>query len=83
MCNRNEVYLLLTTNMGKVVPVRSYAPCHGTYWGGGGCVAPCICVYPVGRGEWSVSYPNCFNPRELMPSAHWIGGWIGPRADLI
>jgi hypothetical protein len=26
-------------------------------------------------GEWSA-------PRERAPDTHWIGGWVGPRADL-
>jgi hypothetical protein len=27
--------------------------------------------------EWSASCPGCFTS-----SAHWIGGWAGPRAGL-
>jgi hypothetical protein len=26
--------------------------------------------------------PGRFTPRERDPSAHWIGGWVGPRAVL-
>jgi hypothetical protein len=33
-------------------------------------------------GEWSVSRPSCFTPGERVPSTHWIGGWVGPRAGL-
>jgi hypothetical protein len=33
-------------------------------------------------GEWSASRPCRFNPRERAPGTHWIGGWVGPRADL-
>jgi hypothetical protein len=36
---------------------------------------------PVG-GEWSASHPCRFTPRERTPCTHWIGGWVGPRADL-
>jgi hypothetical protein len=32
--------------------------------------------------EWSVSRPGRFTPRERAPGAHWIGGWVGPRAIL-
>jgi hypothetical protein len=28
-------------------------------------------------GEWSASRPGRFTP-----GTHWLGGWMGPRADL-
>jgi hypothetical protein len=33
-------------------------------------------------GEWSASRPGRFNPGERAPSTHWIGGWVGPSADM-
>jgi hypothetical protein len=33
-------------------------------------------------GEWSASRTGDFIPRERTPDAHWIGGWLGPRAGL-
>jgi hypothetical protein len=33
-------------------------------------------------GEWSVSRPGRFTPREGAPGTHWIGGWVGPKAGL-
>jgi hypothetical protein len=33
-------------------------------------------------GEWSVSRPSRFTPRERAPGTHWIGGWVGPGAVL-
>jgi hypothetical protein len=33
-------------------------------------------------GEWSASRPGRLTPRERAPGAHWIGGWVGPRAVL-
>jgi hypothetical protein len=33
-------------------------------------------------GEWSASRPGRFTPKERAPATHWIGGWVGPRADL-
>jgi hypothetical protein len=33
-------------------------------------------------GEWSASRPGHFNPWERAPFTHWIGCWVGPRADL-
>jgi hypothetical protein len=36
----------------------------------------------VDGSEWSASRPGRFTPRETAPGAHWIGGWVGPRAVL-
>jgi hypothetical protein len=33
-------------------------------------------------GEWSASRPCRSTPEEIAPGTHWIGGWVGPRADL-
>jgi hypothetical protein len=33
-------------------------------------------------GEWSVSHPGHFTPREKAPDTLWIGGLVGPRAVL-
>jgi hypothetical protein len=33
------------------------------------------------EGEWSASRSGRFTPRERPPGTHWIGGWVGPRAD--
>jgi hypothetical protein len=33
-------------------------------------------------GERSASRPGRFIPTERVPSTHWIGGWVGPRASL-
>jgi hypothetical protein len=33
-------------------------------------------------GEWSASSPGRFTPGERAPGAHWIGGFVGPRAGL-
>jgi hypothetical protein len=32
--------------------------------------------------EWSDSRPGRFTSRERAPGTHWIGGWVGSRADL-
>jgi hypothetical protein len=32
--------------------------------------------------KWSASCPGRFNPGEITPCTHWIGGWVNPRADL-
>jgi hypothetical protein len=36
----------------------------------------------VAGGEWSASCPGRFNPGERSHAAHWIGGWVDPRAGL-
>jgi hypothetical protein len=33
-------------------------------------------------GKWSASRPGIFTPGERTPGTHWIGRWVGPRADL-
>jgi len=33
-------------------------------------------------GEWSASRPDRFTPKERTSGAHWIEGWVGPRAGL-
>jgi hypothetical protein len=34
------------------------------------------------EGEWSTSRPGRFALEEGAPGTLWIGGWVGPRADL-
>jgi hypothetical protein len=34
------------------------------------------------RWELSASRHGRFTPRKRAPGAHWIGGWVGPRAVL-
>jgi hypothetical protein len=33
-------------------------------------------------GEWSVSCPDCFIPKERTSSTNFIGGWVSPLASL-
>jgi hypothetical protein len=32
-------------------------------------------------GEWSAIHPSHVNPGGRASGAHWIGGWVGPRAS--
>jgi hypothetical protein len=32
--------------------------------------------------QWSASRPGRFTSGETAPGTHWIGGWVGPSADL-
>jgi hypothetical protein len=50
------------------------------FWGSGG-IAPRILNLGT-RWTWSASCPGRFTPRERTPSAHWIGGGVGPNAGL-
>jgi hypothetical protein len=37
----------------------------------------------LGGGEWSASHPDRFNPwKSAATRTHWLGGWVGSRADL-
>jgi hypothetical protein len=51
------------------------------YWGSGG-IAPRILTSALDGGEWLASRPGRFTPTEKASGAHWIGGWVGPRALL-
>jgi len=33
-------------------------------------------------GEWSASRTGRFTLREFAPDTHWIGDWVGLRADV-
>jgi hypothetical protein len=36
----------------------------------------------LGEVEWSDSRPGRFTRGERTSGAHWIGGWVDPRAGL-
>jgi hypothetical protein len=44
-----------------------------------GGLAPQFLTSALDWGEWSVSRPCRFIPREGAPATHCIGGWVGPR----
>jgi hypothetical protein len=51
-----------------------------TYRGSGG-IAPRILDLGT-RWRWVVSFtPQPLYPGERFPGTHWIGGWVGPRAE--
>jgi hypothetical protein len=45
-------------------------------------IAPPFLISVLDGGEWSTSQPYRFTSGEAGPGTHWIGGWVGPRADL-
>jgi hypothetical protein len=50
-------------------------------WGSGGRAPPHLTLALDGS-EWSASHPCCFSSRETVHGMHFIGGWVGPRANL-
>jgi len=36
----------------------------------------------LGGGDWSPSRPGRFTPGQSAIGAHWMGSWVGRRADL-
>jgi hypothetical protein len=62
--SRNEVYLLLTASMGKVIPVPIYEPCKRM--GGGGGIAACILLYPQAEVSGQCHAPTALTHRELV-----------------
>jgi hypothetical protein len=52
------------------------------YWRSGGTV-PCILTSALDGDRWWASRHGHFNPRErATDNTNWIGGWVGPQADL-
>jgi hypothetical protein len=47
-----------------------------------GCIDPYFLTSALVESEWSDSRPGRFTTREMVPSTHWTGGWVGPRAGL-
>jgi hypothetical protein len=45
-------------------------------------IAPPFLTLALDGGELTVSRLSCFTSGERAPGAHWIGGWVGPRAGL-
>jgi len=38
-------------------------------------------ILALDAGEWSASCPTCFTHGVRALGFHWIGGWVGPRAE--
>jgi hypothetical protein len=45
-------------------------------------MAPSFLISALDGGEWSASRSGHFIPEKIAPNAHWIGGYMGPRAGL-
>jgi hypothetical protein len=65
---------------GKVVPVLTEHHYLKTYWGVE-LWLHALLTSTLDGGEWSASHPGLFFPRERAPGAHWVGGWMGSRAE--
>jgi hypothetical protein len=47
----------------------------------GGIALPSL-ILALDEGEWSVSHPGCFTPRERALGIRWKGSWVGVRASI-
>jgi hypothetical protein len=45
-------------------------------------MAPQFLTSALDGGAWSASRSGNFTPRKTAFGAHWIGGWMGPRAGM-
>jgi hypothetical protein len=45
-------------------------------------ISTCFLVSALAGGEWWASRPGRFTSGEKDQGAHWMGGWVGPRAGL-
>jgi hypothetical protein len=80
--NRIELNYFCAIVKGKVVPVLDYLSTnHEDVWGSGG-IAPPFLTSALDGDVWSASCPGRFTPSEIVPGAHWIGGWMGPTTSL-
>jgi hypothetical protein len=58
------------------------APRHEGVLGEWRCSSTHSLTSALDVGEWSASRLGRFTSREIAPSTHWIGGWVGPRVVL-
>jgi hypothetical protein len=54
--------------------------CHKDLRGSGG-IDPLFLTSALDGGHCSTSRSCPFTPGERVPCTHWIGSWVGPRAD--
>jgi hypothetical protein len=52
-----------------------------TYWGVE-LQLHAFLISALDGGEWSTSGPGPFISRERDSDTHWIGSWVGSRADV-
>jgi hypothetical protein len=45
-------------------------------------IAPPLLFSALDRGEWTISRPGCFTPRERAPDSHLKEGWLDPTAGV-
>jgi hypothetical protein len=50
-------------------------------YGGSSSIAPPILTLALDVDQLSASCPATL-PLERVPSTHWTGGWVGPKAGL-
>jgi hypothetical protein len=50
--------------------------------GGSGGIILSLLTSALDGGDWLLSRPGNFTPRERAIGTHRIGGWVGPRVGL-
>jgi hypothetical protein len=72
----------IVAGKGKVAGCFNWAPRHEGILGEWRYSSTYSLTSALHRGEWSVSRPGRFTPRERAPGTHWIGDKMGPRDVL-
>jgi hypothetical protein len=80
-CNRVEI-LFLTIQIILTFNVSCPATRHGGVWEDRRYSSYSFFTSALDESEWSASRPGPALPPGKGPGTHWIGGWVGPRADV-
>jgi hypothetical protein len=71
----------LTVKVKYSLCLINYAPCQEGVCGSGDITPPFLTSVLVEVSR-QLQVPAALLPGEGAPGTHWIGGWVGPRADL-
>jgi hypothetical protein len=47
-----------------------------------GVISPSFMYSVLDEGEWLVSRPGHFTPKDVSPGTYWVACWVDPRADF-
>jgi len=85
--NTNKIFLNTASwykskGKGKVIPCFNWAPRYEGVLGSGVEIQlQEFLALALDGDKWSALCSDHFIPRKRNPGTHWIGGWVGPRAD--